>query len=673
MPLALLGALVLAFGLLIPWLGYYHDEWHFIYYDAIRGPQGLVEMFKYDGHPLAVWTYLLSFNLLGVRPLGWHIYSLLWRWLAVTMFWLLLNRLWTSQKRLTFIAALLFAVYPTFVLQVLPISYFEVWVGFFLIFLSFFCTLQAVRHPEKFWLYTALAILAKFGQMLTSEYTWGMELMRPVMIWFLLPGKLTFRDKILQSIKIWLPYLAIFAGFSLWRTLFFQAGRKEIAFQSEIFQAPLQTAFGWIQHGFPDLVLILLTSWYEVLQPANLFLGSRENLLLLGLMIISSGALFFYLQGLTQADETEASRQPVLRAAVILGLTGLVVGLIPSYAAGYTVYLSAPPGNTRFALGALPAAAILISAALELLISSNRARMGVVAVLVSLAIGWHVRYTSEFRDLWRYQVDFYRQLSWRAPALKPGTALMATGPFFPRTQYPSAILAVSGNYPTALAINTMYAGKPGVDGKIPYWFFQAADESPGASGPENDRHLNSRFSGVAGQNLYFSYRPQRGQCLRILSPADTPAPDTDAQGPISPEYSLSGIDPAGQTDFSLLNQLIGPEKARNWCYYYEKADLARQRADWPAIAALWQTAQARRFKPSEGQEYIPFITAFAQLGRWDEALELTRSANKITARGADTYCRLWTRLAAETPSAPPKAAAVAKIREIFSCPIPEQP
>src|SRR5512133_3884739 len=87
-PLALLAALVLAFGLMIPWLGFYHDELHFIYYDAIRGPKGLVELFNYDGHPLTVWFYLLSFNLLGVRPLGWHIYSLLWRWMAVSMFWL---------------------------------------------------------------------------------------------------------------------------------------------------------------------------------------------------------------------------------------------------------------------------------------------------------------------------------------------------------------------------------------------------------------------------------------------------------------------------------------------------------------------------------------------------------------------------------------------------------
>ena len=31
-PLALLAAHILAFGLLLPFLGYYQDDWHFVYY-----------------------------------------------------------------------------------------------------------------------------------------------------------------------------------------------------------------------------------------------------------------------------------------------------------------------------------------------------------------------------------------------------------------------------------------------------------------------------------------------------------------------------------------------------------------------------------------------------------------------------------------------------------------
>src|SRR5690349_4249907 len=104
-PLALLAACVLAFGLLIPWLGFYYDDWHFIYY-ASRGTPGLVEVFNYDGHPMSVWSYILAFNLLGDHPLLWHLFALLWRWLAVVVFWLCLNTLWPRQRLQTFSAAL---------------------------------------------------------------------------------------------------------------------------------------------------------------------------------------------------------------------------------------------------------------------------------------------------------------------------------------------------------------------------------------------------------------------------------------------------------------------------------------------------------------------------------------------------------------------------------------
>src|SRR6266478_2418797 len=84
-PLALLAVCVLAFGLLIPWLGFYHDEWLFVYYASMRGSHGLTDLFNYLGHPLGAWSYILGFALLGENPLAWHLYALVWRWLAVAI------------------------------------------------------------------------------------------------------------------------------------------------------------------------------------------------------------------------------------------------------------------------------------------------------------------------------------------------------------------------------------------------------------------------------------------------------------------------------------------------------------------------------------------------------------------------------------------------------------
>jgi len=669
-PLALLAACFMAFGLLIPWLGYYHDEWHFIYYEAIRGTQGLVDLFNYDGHPLAALVYILSFKLIGLNPIAWHLYSLIWRWLAVTMFWRLLDLMWPGQKRFTFTAALIFTIYPLFALQVLPISYFEVWIGFFLFFLSLYWTGRAIIQPKKFWFFACLAIFAKLCQMLTSEYTWGMEMMRPIIIWILLAETTALTAKIKKTTAIFLPYLVIFFSFAIWRSFFYQAGRKEIAFQSDVLSLPLSALLNWLRYAIPDFGFIVVTSWYKILDPAYLDVNNRTNLFLLVLIIISTIGFALFLKKLLPTIVESNSNQSTALQAIIIGCTGFIFGLLPSYMAGYIVYLSDPPGNARFALGAIPGAALLITGFLELAIHSPRARNIMIATLVGLSIGWHVRYTNEFRDLWKFQVNFYRQLTWRVPAMKPGTALVSVGDFFPAIQYPSAILAISGDYPTAMAINTIYAGKPGPDGKTPYWFFPSYDPQMGKSGVVNAQHLDSQFSGVPNQTLYFTYMPQDGQCLRLYA-FDKMQPGAD-QRPLDLDKNITlnsfdGIDLNSRGDFSLLDEITGPPVLNTWCYIYENAELSRQKKDWDAISKLWDIATLKHLTPAEGREYIPFIVSLANLDNWQQALALTRSANKITEHGTNTYCQVWRVLEQETPSSAEKETVLAQFRENFAC------
>ncbi len=661
-PLALLAVCVLAFGLFLPWLGYYHDEWHFVYYSAMRGTQGLVDMFAYDGHPLAVWSYLLSFGLLGYKPIFWHMYALIWRWLAVTMFWLCLTRLWPNRPRQTFTAALLYAVYPLFVIQFLPISYFEVWVSAFLLWLSFFLMQAALRRPDKFWPFSGLALLAKTAHMFTSEYTWGLELVRPLFIWFMLPEKLTLREKIRQTFKIWLPYLTIFVASAVWRSVLYQAGRKEIRFQSGLLTDPLASLVGLISSGLPDVGLILLTSWYKVLEPAYLNLTDRFNGLILLLALLSATGIFFALVKLFSADDESAPKRGWLWQAALIGLGGVVFGMIPSYAAGYAIYNSAPPGNTRFALGALPGAALLITALLEGLVASRRARMALIAVLAGLAIGWHARYTNEFRSLWTYQVDFYRQLSWRVPGLKPGTALVSAEKFFPKITYPTAILAVNGDYPTALALNAFYGGQPQADGQLPYWFFPSL-EALEPSAPLYSEHLDLHFDGELKDSLVFLYQPQNGQCLHLLRPQDAqyrrlPEPAKT----LAASTSLAGVDVNAQTDFSLMNTILGPEKTDVWCYFYEKADLAAQRQDWNTVSALLKSARQKGLTAADGREYLPFVEAAIRLEDWEAALALTRAAKQLTPNMADLYCPLWSQFAAAQ-----QEPAFASAKKILEC------
>ena len=64
---------VWAFGLLIPWLGFYQDDWHHIYYFSQGEVEGLKQFLFTDSRPFAFLVYAPFFKILGVNPAGWHI------------------------------------------------------------------------------------------------------------------------------------------------------------------------------------------------------------------------------------------------------------------------------------------------------------------------------------------------------------------------------------------------------------------------------------------------------------------------------------------------------------------------------------------------------------------------------------------------------------------------
>lgn len=87
-PMVLLLILILAFGIFIPQLGIYQDDWVFVYNAYARGSQGLREFLNADGSPFSSFLNVNLFRILGFKPLYWHLFNLIARWLTVVGFWL---------------------------------------------------------------------------------------------------------------------------------------------------------------------------------------------------------------------------------------------------------------------------------------------------------------------------------------------------------------------------------------------------------------------------------------------------------------------------------------------------------------------------------------------------------------------------------------------------------
>src|SRR5512133_2723134 len=96
-PFIFLAVCLLAYGIFIPWLGFYWDDWPVILMGKFFGTKAYSDFYIYD-RPFSAWTYIVSLPMLGLRPLAWQIFTLLLRFLTGLFFWLTLRRIWPQQR-----------------------------------------------------------------------------------------------------------------------------------------------------------------------------------------------------------------------------------------------------------------------------------------------------------------------------------------------------------------------------------------------------------------------------------------------------------------------------------------------------------------------------------------------------------------------------------------------
>ena len=89
-PLALFVGILLSFGLLIPWLGFFWDDWPAVWFYHTLGPQGLREAFTVD-RPLLGWIFWVTARIGRESPFAWQTFALLTRWTSALAFWALLR------------------------------------------------------------------------------------------------------------------------------------------------------------------------------------------------------------------------------------------------------------------------------------------------------------------------------------------------------------------------------------------------------------------------------------------------------------------------------------------------------------------------------------------------------------------------------------------------------
>lgn len=646
LPLALLALCLLSFGLLAPHLGFYWDDWPTIWFLHFFGPQSFHHGFAED-RPWLAWVFQASTSLLGEWPLAWQFFGIFTRWLYSLSYWWVLRLIWPQAPRQIAWAALLFAVYPAFRQQYISVTYSNGELVLSLFLVSLAMMILAVRSsdppspPVRRYLLLGAALASSAISLFITEYVFGLELLRPLILWLLQPGRaLPWRQRLRKVLSWWLPFLAVLLAFLVWRLFLHTTPRGTIILFELLRQAPLTALSQLALTIGNDLYEVSLLAWIKALDIRPLLTyGPPQIGLFVGVLLAAGLGAFLWL-GKAAASDTPASRSWALQA-VLLGAAALLLAGWPIWVTNLHMELKFP--HDRFYLPMLFGAALLITGLLHLFSKySHWLTPLALSLLLGVAASLHFRDALVFRQDWLRLQDFLWQLSWRAPGLQPGTALLTSKLPFRFSTDNSITAPINWMYDPQLSSTDMAYMVYDLESRLGGWL---PNLEPGTAIQQPYRVTS--FTGSTSQAIVLFYNPPR--CLKVMDPI------LDRNLPYKPDYlaqavplsNLELILPAGQAQ---PPPFFGPEPAPNWCYYYQKAELAVQIGDWQQAAAYGDQASkagllgpGRTFTRETALELIPFIRGYALSGRLELAMQLTRQAYQASdpEKARSILCNTW--------------------------------
>jgi len=650
--LFLLIVAILTYGLFFWKRGFYWDEfpWAWIYYRL--GPDMLTKTFS-TSRPFWGMIYQLTMPVIGPNPWIWQLLAVFLRWVTAVLFWAILRVLWPQHPRPALWASLLFLVYPGMGQHFISMMYSHFYIVLSCYLLSLYLSLLALQSEKyRVILFVASYLLAAVN-LLTMEYFYFLEFARIFLFWQILQG--TNRERIQKAILYFVPYLLIFLGVTFWRAFFFtyqNASYKYVlldalradflsglwllirnvglSFWRTVFEVWLYPFFTIGLTGFGPLTLTLML--------ALLF----SVILLVGIYLFKFAS--------AESNNCDFAKQAAFIGLVFWGLSGgsvWVIGVVPQL--NFSI--------DRFMLPFMLGASLLLTCLIAL-IKNQRTQMILLALLVGFAVSRQFRLEEIYRADWATQQNLFWQMSWRMPSLEKGTILISND--IPVTYY-------SDNSLTG-PLNWIYSPLGEMNVILYFASVRVGKTLPNleAGQPHQLYYIGPTFYGNTSNVLVFNFEPPG--CLRVVDP------EIDEVNRLLPEslreitqYSNQNVIGFNQ-EAQLPHQFYADEPEHGWCFYFEKAEAARQLGDWNQVSALGDAAFSLDDHPNDPAEYFVFIEGYAHLGDWEKAVELSRVSYKISKKYVGPpLCKLWERIARETQSSLERKITQMEVQNNFDC------
>ena len=611
MPVLLLVCIsAFAYLLLIGKFGYYYDDWNLMYLARVSGAQIFHSVVSID-RPAMAYVMIPAYTLFGDNPLLYNISTYAFRLFGgLALLWLL-GMLWPRQRSAITLVSLLFILYPGFLSQPNGIVYLTLQVSLFLACLSIALTVKAIstHHPVIKVFLVLLSIVLGWIYLSLVEFLIGLEGFRLLCLsHFVIKDKnIPIITKARLAITRWLPFASIPLVFLVWRVFLFDSTRKatDIGAQlGHLISSPLLTAVWWPVHLFTDSIKVTLLAWSVPLYRFLFELRLRDMLIGIGVAGIAAVITALVIHMINEAEEPKQEQVRDWRIESIwIGIVSVIFGLIPIILANRTIEFQ---NYSRYSLAASVGACMILVGLLYYL-PHERARNYLAAILIFLAVFTHYA-NSVMHANWTDNVQkFWWQVAWRVPHIKSGTTLVADYPIAPiQEDYfvwgPASMIYYpekNGHIPVQLKLAAVVLTQENIQNII-------------LGRGEKEVLGRGNISIQNFRRVLILTQPSIESCVHILDGRFPELSIFEKEKIIlvaaqSNVYNVEvNASPKTPDVFA-----FGPEPDHEWCYYYEKAELARQRGDWDSIVILGEEAINKGLRPVDRIEWLPFLQAYA--------------------------------------------------------------
>ena len=605
-------------------LGYYKDDWYLMYSAHTQGPEIFRDIFMSD-RPARGELMLVLYRIFGDDPLYYNLSAYAFRLLSAIGFLWTVRMVWHSKRAETLLMAILFMLYPGYLSQVNAIDFQSHIVSLCFAVFSIGLSLKAIFLGNPLLRYgtALLSILLGWAYLGLVEYSIGLEVFRVCGFFIVLSRNSTeglFR-KVKKTVKEFLPFIIVPAGFLFWRIFIFQNERRatDVEFQfGELIASPVLTSLRWGIYILQDMLNVILLAWGVPLYQIGFQLRLRDAVI--GITITAIILVIVRISHSKRSSESEASDGIEWRMeALWIGLVTVLASVLPVIAANRHVEFS------EFSRYALPGSVggVLVLASILYHLNPPQMRMGIAYVLIATAALTHHANVIQAIHQSNSVREFWWQVSWRVPQIKEGATLVAhyAGSGIPEDYVvwgPAHIIYYPEEHterPVRLILSAVILSNDHI-----------ARVMTRSSGEEI--FGRGRVSYQDYKNTLVISQPGSTSCVQVID-------GRRVERSLYEDYGIMLVASSSNIDNVLTDQdfhvppevMFGPEPEHDWCYYFQKADLARQSRDWEEVARLGDEAQKAGLHPNDQIEWMPFLQAYAILGDGREIKNLSKRIN----------------------------------------------